>query len=96
MIFDYPQQFFTEWLGAMPTNFCDFHIKKHSFITLFIKKMHTVNAVTVDNAKLFSQLMYVDNSTLPAISMSAIDKLDRLDCSDESEKDHKRNKREVG
>ena len=40
-----------------PTNFYGFHIKNTHFNTLFTEKGHAVSAVTMDNAKIFSQLM---------------------------------------
>ena len=39
------------------TNFCGFHIKNTHFSTLFIEKGHALRAVTIDDAKIFSQLM---------------------------------------
>ena len=45
------------------TNFYGFHMKKHSYQhTFFIKKGHAVSAVTMDNAKIFSQLTGVSKS----------------------------------
>ena len=39
------------------TNFYGFHLKNAHFSTLFfIEKRHTVSAVVMDNAKIFSQL----------------------------------------
>ena len=40
------------------TNFCSFYIKKTLILApFFIVKGHAVSAVTIDNAKMFSQLM---------------------------------------
>ena len=41
-----------------PANFCDFHVKKKLILAhLYTEKGHAVSAVTIDNAKIFSQLM---------------------------------------
>ena len=40
-----------------PTDFYGSLIKNTHFSTFFIKKWHAVSAITIDNAKIFSQLM---------------------------------------
>ena len=40
-----------------PMNFYGFHIKNTHLGKLFIEKEHAMTAVTMDNAKIFSQLM---------------------------------------
>ena len=50
----------TGGLGAQPpapTNFCDFHAKTLILAHFFIENGHALSAVTIDNAKIFSQLM---------------------------------------
>ena len=43
--------------GGPPTNFYDFHIKTLILTHFFTEKGYAVSAVTMDNAKIFSQLM---------------------------------------
>ena len=48
--------------GEPPTNFCGFHIKTLILAQFFIEKGHAVSEVTVDNAKIFLQIMSKNRS----------------------------------
>ena len=46
----------------LSTNFYGFHVKKVILAHFFIEKEQAVNAVTMDNAKIFSKLMFKSRS----------------------------------